>query len=285
MKQPLSKRIWILLLTLYACLMAVFAFTDLNISIRLVNMDSAFGKFTECCAELPFDAITMFAYAVLFVTRPKKKALLTILAKILFFVATFEYGFFMLFYVFKYLGFSWAVWAGVAGAVPFGVLALLLAKKVTKTNRDAWVRAAIIVVLAVLLQELLVNLLLKAVWARPRMRDLTAPYEGFMPWYLPHSSALGGDSFPSGHTSRAAGSFFLLLLCDINEKYRAKRRLLLLFDAVWTCLIGLGRIVLAAHFASDVTTGAFVMLLSFALIKALIDRFYELRSRKLQEAT
>lgn len=155
----------------------------------------------------------------------------------------------------------------------------------TRSKRNAWVRATIVVVLAVLLQELLVNLPLKAVCERPRMHDLTAPYEGFMPWYLPHSSALGGDSFPSGHTSRVAGSVFLLLLCDIDETYKAKHWLLLLFAVVWTCLIGLGQIVLVAHFAADLTTGAFVMLLSFVQIKALIDRLYERRSRKLQEAT
>ena len=281
MEQKRIKRIWILSLVLpFAALMAVFAFTDLSISQRLVDMDSTFGKFAECSAEVPFDLVTMFAYAVLFVTRSKKKNVWTVLAKILFFAATFEYGFFVLFYVFKYLGFSWKLWAGIAGAIPLGTLAILLAKSVIRTNRDAWVRAAVIVVITVLVQELLVNLLFKMVWARPRMRDLGAPYDAFVPWYLPRSSALGGDSFPSGHTSRAAGSFFPVLLCGIYDKLKSKRWLFILFGIIWTVLIGVGRIVLAAHFASDVTAGAFLMLLAFGVTAAAVDRVYQKRAER-----
>lgn len=281
MEQKRAKRIWILpLALLFAVLMAVFAFTDLPISQRLVDMDSGFGKFAECSAEIPFDLITMFAYAVLFVTRSKKKNVWTVLAKILFFVATFEYGFFVLFYVFKYLGFSWKLWAGIAGAIPLGTGAILLAKRVTRTNRDAWVRAAVIVAVSVLLQELLVNLLFKMVWARPRMRDLTAPYDAFAPWYLPRSSALGGDSFPSGHTSRAAGAFFPVLLCGIYDKLKNKRWIFILSGIIWTALIGVGRIVLAAHFASDVTAGAFLMLLAFGVTTAVVDRIYQKKTEK-----
>ena len=112
------------------------------------------------------------------------------------------------------------------------------------------------------------------------MRDLTAPYDGFMPWYLPGSSALGGDSFPSGHTSRAAGSFFLVLLCRIDERLKNKRWLFVLIGVVWTALIGTGRIVLAAHFASDVAAGAFLMLFAFALTTVIVDRIYRYRTEK-----
>ena len=268
---------WILPLILFAVLMTVFAFTDLTISIKFVSMDSAFGKFAERSGEIPFDICTMFAYAVLLVTRAKKKTVWTVLAIILFAAGTFEYAFFILFYFFRYPGYSWAAIAGAIGAVPFGIGAILLAKKLTKTHRDTLVRAAVIVVVAVLLQEALVNII-KIIWARPRMRDLAAPYTGFVPWYLPRVSALGGDSFPSGHTARAAGSFFPVLLCGVYEKLKNKRRIFLLFGAFWTCMIGIGRIVLAAHFASDVTAGAFLMLLSFTLSLMITDGVYRKRS-------
>ena len=274
-KKPVWR--WILPLILFAALMAVFAFTDLAISMKLVNMESTFGKFAERSGEIPFDICTMFAYAVLFVTRAKKKTVITVLAMILFFAGTFEYAFFILFYFFKYPGYSWAAIAGAIGAVPLGIGAILLAKKLTKTHRNALVRAAVIVVVAVLLQEALVNVI-KIIWARPRMRDLIAPYTDFVPWYLPRASALGGDSFPSGHTARAAGSFFPVLLCGVYEKFKNRRWIFLLFGVFWTCMIGIGRIVLAAHFASDVTAGAFLMLLSLTLSLMITDGVYRKRS-------
>lgn len=269
---------WILPLILFAALMTVFAFADLEISKKLVDMDSAFGKFAERSGEIPFDLFTMFAYAVLLVTRVEKKTVWTVLAMILFFAGTFEYAFFVLFYFFKYPGYSWAAIAGAVGAVPFGIVAILLAKRLTKTHRDTLVKAAVIVVVAVLLQEAFVNII-KIIWARPRMRDLSAPYTDFVPWYLPRVSALGGDSFPSGHTARAAGSFFPVLLCGVYEKLKNKSWIFLLFGAFWTCMIGIGRIVLAAHFASDVTAGAFLMLLSLALSRMVTDSVYRKRSK------
>lgn len=277
MEKKASARKWILPLLLFAVLMTVFAFADLGISISLVDMDSSFGKLAERSGEIPFDIVTMFAYAVLLVTRAKKKTVWTVLAMILFFVGTFEYAFFILFYFFKYPGYSWAVWAGAIGAIPFGILAILLAKKLTRTHRDAFVRAAVIVVVGVILQEALVNVV-KIIWARPRMRDLSAPYAEFVPWYLPRVSALGGDSFPSGHTARAAGSFFWVLLCGVYENLRSKRWAFLLFATVWTVFVGIGRIVLAAHFASDITAGAFLMLLSFTLACMITDAVYSKRA-------
>ena len=271
MIQTSFRRKWLPFLGLYAVLMAIFAFTDLNISLRLINMDSIFGKFAESCAEVPMNTISMFAYAILFVTRPKKRSVWTVLAKALFFAATFEYAFFILFFSVKYLVPSRAVLAGVIGGVPFGIIALLLTKRLVRTNRDVWVRAAIVVAVSVFLMELLANLLLKVIWARPLMRDLTSPSEGFMPWYLPHSSTLGGSSFPSGHTAGAASTFCLTMLCDIVDKLKGKQWLFSLFALFWTVLIGVGRIVLAAHFASDVTTGAFIMLLAFELTKSVTD--------------
>ena len=103
------------------------------------------------------------------------------------------------------------------------------------------------------------------------MRDLAAPYTDFMPWFKPHSSALGGDSFPSGHTSKAAGACLYVMLCDVFEKLKGKRVYFLAAGLLWTVLIGVGRIVLAAHFASDVTAGAFFMLLAFLIARALTD--------------
>jgi membrane-associated phospholipid phosphatase len=266
-----TKKCLLALGGVFAVLMAVFAFFDLDISLALVNMESSFGKFAEWASEIPLDFLVMMSFAVLFMgLLQKKKNFWRILGAVICLIGTLEYGFFIFFFSVKYASTKLALILGGTLGTLMAVAALFAAKKLLALHRDEVMRAALIVVVTVLLQELFVNGL-KSVWDRPRMRDLAAPYTDFMPWFKPHSSVLGGDSFPSGHTSKAAGACLYVLLCDVFEKLKGKRVYFLAAGLLWTVLIGVGRIVLAAHFASDVTAGAFFMLLAFLLARALTD--------------
>ena len=275
-----TKKSILLLVTVCAALLAVFAFTDLSISQALVNPSSAWGIFAEWSSEIPIDFLMMMSFAVLFLQCIRKKSFGRILGAILCFIGTFEYGFFLFFFSVKYANTKLAIILGATLGVVLGIGALFLAKKLTAVYAEKLFRAALIVVLSVLLQEVLINLL-KVFWSRPRMRDLTAPYTDFTPWYLPRASALGGDSFPSAHTAKAAGACFYVLLCDMNNKLKGKRGLILGMGLLWTVIIAVGRIILAAHFASDVTVGAAVMLLSFLIVRSMVDaRLFPQSSRE-----
>ena len=270
-----TRKSLIILLALYAVLMAVFAFTDLQISLSLVNMESLWGRSAEILSEIPVDIMMMLSFAALFVTRKKeKKGILHFLFTAICLIGTVEYALFISFFSLKYISTKLSLILGGVTCIPLSVLSILLMKKITEGREEEWMRAAAIVVLSVLGEEVIVNVL-KIVVSRPRMRDLTDPLSQFVPWYRPFSSAPGGDSFPSGHTAKAAGMFLLVLLCDVYENLRGKKYIFVTAGIVWTLFIAIGRIIRAAHFASDVTSGAFFMLLSFILVRSIYDRIRE----------
>ncbi len=268
--KDMGKKI-IALVLVFAVLMALFAFYDLDISLTLVNTESTFGKFAQWASEIPIDFLLMMSFAILFMGRSEKKTFWSVLGAAICFLGTFEYGFFIFFFSVKYYSTTLALILGASVGVLMGIGALFLAKQMLNTHRTELIKAALIIVLAVLMEEAFVNVL-KIVWSRPRMRDLTEPYaSSFVSWYKPNSSALGGDSFPSGHTAKAAGACFYMLLCGVYQKLKGKGVFFFLAGLIWTVLIGLGRIILAAHFASDVTAGAFFMLLAFCISQALVN--------------
>ena len=267
-----TKKALIVLIAVYAVLMAVFAFTDLSISLSIVNMESLWGRSAEILSEIPVDIMMMLSFAVLFVTRKRgRKGILHFLFTAICIIGMMEYAFFISFFSLKYISTKLSLILGGVTCIPLSILSILLVKKITEGREEKWKRAAAIVVLSVLCEEVIVNVL-KIVVSRPRMRDLTDPLSQFVPWYRPFSSALGGDSFPSGHTAKAAGVFLLVLLCDVYENLREKKYIFVAAGIVWTLFIALGRIIRAAHFASDVTSGAFFMLLSFILVRSFYDR-------------
>ncbi|MGG2197981.1 phosphatase PAP2 family protein [Paenibacillus validus] len=114
---------------------------------------------------------------------------------------------------------------------------------------------------AALLSLLLVAAELAAVhalkwgWGRIRFRDLLPDYSNFTAWYLPQGPN-GNRSFPSAH---AANSWTMLLLPGYVAAagVRAYWRY-----AAWGCAIvwasctSLSRIVMGAHYATDILFGA-----------------------------
>ena len=125
---------------------------------------------------------------------------------------------------------------------------------------------AVVIIFSVLFEELFVNVI-KLICQRPRMRDLVT-LNDFVPWYKLFGNHLKGDSFPSGHSARAMGIIFITLLSDNTNK----KKFMYLISAVWVISIMLSRIILGAHFASDTITGAYIMLLSFLIVKSIVYR-------------
>src|SRR5207248_899603 len=86
------------------------------------------------------------------------------------------------------------------------------------------------------------NQAIHAAWDRPR------PYETHPGLYHPHAHSTDA-SFPSDHASAAFGIAFGILLFD------AVAGSLFLAGAI---LIGVGRVIIGAHYPSDVLAGALI---------------------------
>lgn len=125
---------------------------------------------------------------------------------------------------------------------------------------------------------ILVNLVLKDHWGRPRPRDIVA--FGGAENYLPPGEigAHQGKSFPCGHCSM--GFFMALPFLFMRKKYKIAAYVFLFSGLFFGILIGLARMMAGGHFLSDMLwSGGIVWLvaaLGYRLLK--LDREVEIRT-------
>ena len=112
----------------------------------------------------------------------------------------------------------------------------------------------------------------KFYFARPRYRTTLAGYEGvgFRPWYSPGHGAealakkYGCDtnafkSFPSGHALMNASAVCLFpMFSQVFTKLPHRNTALAAAGVIWAFAVMLSRIVLGAHYLSDVSVGALI---------------------------
>jgi undecaprenyl-diphosphatase len=87
-----------------------------------------------------------------------------------------------------------------------------------------------------------------------------------------HGLLVSGASFPSGHSAGSVlvyGLLAALLSAALPPRHRA---LWLVLAAAWTLCIGLSRVLLAAHWASDVAAGWALGLASLCAALAVLQR-------------
>jgi membrane-associated PAP2 superfamily phosphatase len=152
----------------------------------------------------------------------------------------------------------------------FGAGCLLLASRARQMRFDRAVRSGLFLVLVFGVGPgLLVNLILKPGYGRPRPRDVVefgGRYE-FVPVLTP-SPALPCTSFPSGH---AAMGFYLMAPAFLVR--RRSRLAAALFAATGLLLgsaIGMVRIVQGGHFASDIVWSAGIVYITALVMSRLL---------------
>ena len=156
------------------------------------------------------------------------------------------------------------------------IVANLIVYRLTRTTKpDELTRWALMVLVVWVAQAIILNVIVKPLWSRPRMRviEVTQGLE-FQPWWVignPDKWAYiaagvvkdGFKSFASGHTAHAAIGLMLAGLPATAFKEKPScRRVVFWTAAVVAALVAVGRIVIGAHFLSDVSCG-------FALVLAL----------------
>ena len=143
-----------------------------------------------------------------------------------------------------------------------------------------------IVVVVVLVASYLVLEVVKNCMARPRPRTLFAGYEGivFSPWYSQTSGTeqlmatygLEKDafkSFPSGHSLQAVSllaAFYGVSL--VYPSLRQRLGVMLVVEFVFGLTIMSCRMILGAHFLSDVSVGALFGVVAFLIIFTQLER-------------
>lgn len=267
-----KKDVAIVAVILAFCLL-VGSFFDYQISSALFNSSSLFGRFVEAAGELPFELTASIAGVMLVRSaRSDSKASKWLAALcILINVGLVGYEIIGSLHVGgKLIAFQLVLTFALA------IAANVIAYRLTRdTDPDDLTRWALMVLAVWAAQAIILNVVVKPLWSRPRMRVIeVTPGLNFQPWWAignPDKWSYiaagvikdGFKSFASGHTAHAAIGLMLagLPAAAFTEK-PSRRRVVFWVAVAVAALVAFGRIVIGAHFLTDVSCG-------FALVLAL----------------
>ncbi len=247
---------------------------DWDLSHSLVAPGSTFGEFFNRFGELPVFFALLLSTVLLFGSRNRQVAWRNIFSHIfaLPFMALFAWAIFFVpvryIHEFNPSGIPHETLRltqilGMALLFAAIVAAYRLPPELCRKYR----RPALLIISLIALEIVLINLL-KIAWGRPRMRSIDS-IEQFHYWYQIAGPAPSDEfkSFPSGHT--ANGFMVIALALLIPAQKTSLIRGFTLFALLWGICVALSRVVLGAHFLSDVATGGYIALCLYFSLRGL----------------
>ncbi|WP_429970607.1 phosphatase PAP2 family protein [Fructilactobacillus sp. Tb1] len=267
----------------FVLLMSIASVSDLKISNLVINYNSWFAILFQVIGELPLYLIFVIAgeFAMGYALRIKKHDQCFSLA---LFVAGFSLSLWQLklcineIYVYidsasnnlnhglpvglaSTINDTSAHSSGIATLliclVIWGVITLVMQSLIEKMSEQKVKKLLLISVFASATAwfALEANLALKDTWGRYRPYEIGKSAEHFTNWFQINGKT-GHKSFPSGHTMAATlaivGSWF------VADKYR---KATFYCGLGWAILVGFSRLIIGAHFMSDITFSFFLTLL------------------------
>ena len=254
------------LVFIWATLAAYFAFTDLQISISVVNQNSRWANFLQDFGEIP-GLLVLYVSAIIYLSfltsssRVRKYSL----SFFLLLAATYLLRHMI---VVIYHGFT-NNYSFLQGYKIIFILILLafnfmlreILKKYSVSQRTkSFAKSS---VLLGVYGYLVIVQPIKHLWGRVRFRDLDALYSNFTEWFIPNGIN-GNQSFPSGHAAMAWMILPLLIL--VVNKSKSMKVTLHIIIIFWGLAVSLSRVVIGAHYASDALFGAFIIVIVFLLL-------------------
>ncbi len=281
----------------------VGTFFDLEISRAISEVEpgkyystNLFAVFFECFGEMPVYILPSLALGVLFFylkkLSPMKKTpkIILMTAIVIFSIALNFYGSHKLL---KYYGIHVSVikmgdllkrLCEVSMGVIFTAVWFFLASLVKEKYLKSLAICSLIVVFTACLSQALVQVI-KPLFGRARYRlmNITGDFSEFTRWYEINIGkkvslsqiAMGAESdgyksFPSGHTA-AAGIVFSLMSVPVLLKLDKRRSALITAAALlYVFIVAYSRILMGAHYLTDVTIGAIITLFSYVLSQLVI---------------
>lgn len=252
------KKYNVFYICLFIILFIIGTFYDFQISCYLFNSSSFFGRLLASYGAFPATFLIMVSsYVFLFNT---KKIYLKLVGVILL-VGSFYYG---ITNGYEYgLGIN-IIQSAIISIFVYFIPSIFLYRYLNK-NEENLLRLALTIVLVVFLQLLIVNII-KLIWLRPRMIFImTENNIKYLPWYVKgkYISNIKLDlikSFPSAHTSNAS---CILLIFLINKKHKIFNYLITI---LFILMVGLSRMIVGAHFLSDISFGALITFFVYNLV-------------------
>ncbi len=260
----------ILFYALAAIALAVASFVDLKLDIALNNPQNIFARWFEATGEVPCRLLPTIAGTVLFYAADNK-------ALKIFGLAANVMGsvYLAVFHIQEYLfreDFPMAI--GVAYGIGVAAIALYVGQYI-KIPEELKKPLCVLAVTGIIVMFVEIAAVegVKFLWGRVRFRDLlkAGSYDAFTPWYHPNG-VNGNQSFPSGHTANAALSFLMLLLPYVSKKWHQHRVWCFVIPLVFTAVLAFTRLVMGAHYLSDVTVGGTIGFTCVVIALCIVDK-------------
>lgn len=275
MKQGIvANRILLILSLAWILFSLVFAVFDLEISKAVVNFSSSTGKFVQHFGGVPGLVLTevaffMFASNIKLASRTLQILLLLLLTAICTVIPFFSFR--TLFFSMKNLRTFFVLNRQffILFFVILSVIMIYIFRTVLKRFSEKNRFFSIVTIQLFVYSFVLYTPILKYFSGRVRFRDLSEGFSNYSPWYI-FNGPNGNKSFPSGHTVLAWMLLTLILIfIDSGKKLRSCIAAIVIS---WGVFVSLNRILIGAHYASDVlfSTG-FTIILFLLLSKKKYD--------------
>ena len=245
-----------ILLSIWISLAIIFALFDLQISRLIVDRNSGWAIFLENYGMIPGLLVILSGIHIYYSYIKSKSDVWSYIQKVIFFLA----GSGLIFYLFDVLleitvSNNFITFLIISFSINIIIFILLHFRR--EVQSAIAISYAKVVIGMALFGYVICIQVVKFFWGRVRFRELDAAYSQFTPWYLPQGIT-GFDSFPSGHA--ATGFMLISLLILLKNKKQWIKNSALVVIILWGTLLALSRVIIGAHFASDVLFGSFFII-------------------------
>jgi membrane-associated phospholipid phosphatase len=250
--------VWILLAIL-------FGIYDLEVSKNFVNQNSGWAKFLENYGMIPGLFVILSGIYIYYSYIKTKSDVWSYVQKLVFFLVSSG----LIFHLFDQLLGSIAtnhLKIFLIISLFISLIVFILLHKIEQVKNAIVIKYAKVVVAIALFGYVICIQVVKYFWGRIRFRELDAAFSQFTPWYLPQGLT-GFDSFPSGHA--AMGWILLPLLILLANKKQWIKYSVFILIFMWGIVLALSRVVIGAHYASDVLFGSFLIIITFLVFSKI----------------
>ena len=266
-KASIPNKLLIIFPLIWITLAVFFTFYDLTISKFLFDSNSLVGNFVESFGEIPGILFALFAIFTLGTNlniKNKNYKKLFFLGEVLISTGLILY---LIRLFFNYFNFSFhfislnGLTLGLSAILVSLLLFYLMKTKFSKFSEKNNSFAKLSVIL-LFISGFIVEVL-KFMWGRVRFRDLQEGITSFTSWYLPQGLT-GSQSFPSGHAF--LGWILIPLFLLFLNKNELKKWIFLILTIIFGMFVSYERIVVGAHYASDVLFSWGIVTITFLIL-------------------
>ncbi|MDH3267935.1 MAG: phosphatase PAP2 family protein [Ignavibacteria bacterium] len=262
-----KKVLVILLVSVWIILAIIFGIYDLEISKSIVNQNSGWSKFLENYGMIPGLLVILSGVYIYYSYIKAESDLWSYIQKVVFFLVSSGLIFY-LFDIFLDIAESKNFITFLIISFSISIIIFISLHLIKQVQSAIAIRYAKVVVGMALFGYVILIQGSKYFWGRVRFRELDAAFSQFTPWYSPQGIT-GFDSFPSGHAAMGWILLALLILATNKKKWMKYSLFTLIF--IWSITLALSRVVIGAHYASDVLFGSFFIITTFLFFYKRFD--------------